>query len=473
VSALTAVALARWVAAEPDAFLAEAARRRLGWFVRRLFPDYRPGAHLDLLIAAIERAVATPGGRLIVTMPPRHSKSLHVSEHLPAWYLGAYPDRRVIGAANTASLAYTFSRRVRNKLADPRWPFPGVRVAEDKGAVQAWDLDGRRGGYLAVGVGGTPTGQGADLLVIDDPIRSAADADSQTVRDALWEWYQGTIRTRLEPAASIVVTATRWHEDDLTGRLLAAQAAGGEAWEHLHLPAIADDGAPLWPERWSLQELEQTRAAVGSRTWEAQYQGRPSPPAGGTFKRDWWRYYREIPADLAEQAQSWDMTFRETKAGSYVVGQVWGRRGADAFLLDQVRFRGDFPTTIQAFRALSAKWPKAVRKLVENKANGPAVVATLRGEIAGIVEVEPEGGKLARANAVAPAVEAGNVHLPDPSIAPWVGDFVEEAAAFPFGAADDQVDGMSQALLPWLIRSEPIRPLGAPLATALRDWMEG
>lgn len=444
-------ALGAEILKNPDAFIDERDRRRLAAFTRRLYPSYQTAAHITRLCAALEVAVATPGARLIVTLPPRHSKSLHVSEHLPAWYLGNHPDKRVIAAANTAELAHTFSRRVRNKLVDPHWPFPHVALSPDLGNVRMWDLDGHLGGYVAVGVGGTPTGHGADLLIIDDPIRSAADADSEVVRAALWEWYTGTIRTRLEPDAAIILTATRWHEDDLTGRLLAAAETGGERWDHLHLPAIDDDGAALWPERWPVSALERTRAAIGARAFDAQFQGQPSPAEGGTFKRHWWRYWTPAtlpPIDsMTKVVQSWDMTFRETKAGSYVVGQVWGKHGANCYLLDQYRERVDFPGAIAAVRALTARWPAAHEKIVEDKANGPAVVATLKGEISGLIEVSPQGGKEARANAISYLVEAGNVYLPDPTVMPWIDDFREEAAAFPNGKNDDQVDAMSQALV--------------------------
>jgi len=360
-SALNWQAIGRAVLDDPDSFIDEHARRRLGAFTARMFPEYQPSAHIRQLIEALEWAASTPNARLIVTMPPRHSKSLHVSENFPAWFLGRYPDKRLITASHTAQLAYTFSRRVRNKFSDPRWPFPGITVADDKGAVQAWDIADHRGGYVAVGVGGSPTGHGGDGIVIDDPIRSAADADSETVRNALYEWYQGTIRTRLEPGGFIVVTATRWQEDDLTGRLLAAQALGGESWRHLHMPAIDDTGAALWPERWPVEALERIRSAIGSRAFDAQYQGAPSPAAGGIFKRDWWQFYaaseRPTIPEFEHIIQSWDMTFRETKAGSYVVGQVWGRIGANSYLLYQYRERTDFPGSLTAMRAMSARWP--------------------------------------------------------------------------------------------------------------------
>lgn len=430
-----------------------ASRKSLRSFMKRMFPGYQTSHHIDRLLVALEKAIATPNYRLIVSVPPRHSKSVHVSENLPAFYLGNYPDKRIITASHTADLAFTFSRRVRNKIMDPRWPFPYVTVAGDKSAVKAWDIAGHLGGYMAVGVGGSPAGHGGNLIIIDDPIGSQADAESETSREALWEWYQGTIRDRLEPGGSMIITATRWHSDDLTGHLLQEMRTGGEIWNHLHMPALRvlpdRTEEALWPERWPVDSLKQIKKAVGSRIFEARFQGNPSPMEGGLLQRDWWNFYSGKPKDvpgIKNFIQSWDMSFRDTKAGSYVVGQVWGTVGADRYLLDQIRFRGDFPQTLQMFRAFCTKWPQCRLKLVENKANGPAIVASLRHEVNGIVEVNPIGGKLARASAIAPIVESGNVYLPDPKTNPWVHDFIEECASFPHGSNDDQVDAMSQAL---------------------------
>lgn len=414
-----------------------------------------------------------PDGLYLVgrTLIPTHN-SLHVSEHLPAFYLGRNPDRRVMQVSHTADLAFTFSRRVRNKILDPRWPFPLVTVAGDKSAVKAWDIAGHLGGYLAVGVGGSPAGHGANLIIIDDPIGSIAIAESEASREALWEWYQGTIRDRLEPGGSMIVTATRWHEEDLTGHLLEEMRTGGEIWNHLHLPALrpsatfqarrprspSEGGGPsgnltnpseweaLWPERWPVEALLQIKKAVGTRVWEARFQGRPSPMEGGLLQRSWWRFYRSPPVKLTGHIMSADMSFRETKEGSYVVYQIWACLGADRYLLDQLRFRADFPAAKAAFERFCRKWPQARTKLVENKANGPAIVASLRHDISGIVEINPVGGKLARASAISPQVEAGNVYLPDPELNPWVYDFIEECASFPHGSNNDQVDAMSQAL---------------------------
>jgi len=249
---------------------------------------------------------------------------------------------------------------------------------------------------------------------------------------------------------------TRWHEDDLAGRLLKEMKAGGQQWTVLELQAVAGEndalgrkpGEALWPEYgYNEAWAAETKVDVGTYFWNALYQQHPSSPEGEMLKRGWWKFYKAIPADLQEVIQSWDMTFKDSDGSDYVTGGVWGRKGADKYLLDQVRGRMDFPTTLAAVKALTAKWPEARAKLVEDKANGPAVIATLKREIPGLIPVEPRGSKMARVAAVSPEIEAGNVYLPDPSIAPWVNDFIEECSAFPNGKHDDQVDQMSQALL--------------------------
>jgi predicted phage terminase large subunit-like protein len=203
----------------------------------------------------------------------------------------------------------------------------------------------------------------------------------------------------------------------------------------------------LWPERFGQEEVEALKRTMGSYAAAGQLQQRPAPAAGGILKRHWWKFYREAPRPFSEVIQSWDCAFKDTRTSDFVVGQVWGRHGADKYLLDQVRGRMDCPATIQAVKRLSEKWPQTQAKLVEDKANGPAVIATLKHEIVGLIAVNPEGGKEVRAHAVSPQIEAGNVYLPDPTIAPWIGGFLDECAAFPNGAYDDQVDAMSQALV--------------------------
>lgn len=397
--------------------------------------------------------------RLIITIAPRHGKSELASVRFPAWYLGRNPDKRVIGASYAAALAYRMSRQARNIVTGQGWPFPH-RLANDLAQVQQWDIAGHRGGYLAAGIGGPITGQGANLLILDDPIKNQEEADSATYRENVWEWYTSTAYTRLEDKGAIVLIQTRWHHDDLAGRLIAAQAQGGDQWTLLHLPALADVGDPLgrepgaalWPEKYDVAALERIKQAVGSRVFAALYQGQPSNDDTALLKREWWRFYGgptgiDLPHHFDDGLQSWDMTFKGGSLNDYVSGQVWRKAGANCYLIDRDKRRMDFPTTLKAIRAMSAQHPAVLTKLVEDTANGPAVIATLRDEIPGLIPVQPQGGKVARVNAVAGLIEAGNVYLPHPSIAPWVTEFIEECTAFPTGAHDDDVDAMSQALV--------------------------
>jgi predicted phage terminase large subunit-like protein len=430
-----------------DSLEASAARDSLRWFTARMFAGYQTAPHILTLIRSLETAVDTPGSRTIITMPPRHSKSLHVSENLPAWYLGRYPDRRVIAASHTASLAYTFSRRVRNKIASQRYPFPHVRIAGDKAAVQAWDIDGHLGGYYAVGVGGSPVGAGANLIVIDDPIRSQADADSETVRDALWEWYQGTIRTRLEPDGAMIVTATRWHDDDLTGRLLAAAKTGGEQWTEIHMPAIDEYANALWPDRWPRSELDAIKAAVGSRVWTAQYQGNPVAAEGGTFKHHWWQTYRTLPEDISHVDVTIDSAFKTGVANDWSVCAVWaGDPRGNAYLVRIFRKRVEFPELIQlgreAWQWECQRFPdKAIPLVPEDKASGQSAIQVWKREshIPVIAyPVKATESKISRAEAITPYVEGGRVFIPES--APWLPEWLDEHDRFPTGTHDDQVD---------------------------------
>lgn len=408
--------------------------------------DYQVAPHHRLIARKLEAVARGEVKRLMIFMPPRHGKSRLASEFFPAWFLGRNPKQQVIACTYAQELANDFGRKVRNQLQDPLFQaiFPESGLREDsKSASRFHTSEG--GVYFAVGAGGPITGRGAHVLLIDDPIKNSEEADSETHRRKLKDWYASVAYTRLMPGGAVVVIQTRWHEDDLAGWLLREHAH--EGWEVLSLPAISEEDQPLWPEAFPLERLQAIKRAVGSRVWEALYQQRPSPAEGGLIKRGWWKYYREAPSVFDEIIQSWDATFKDTQKSDFVVGQVWGRVGGDKYLLDQVRGRMDFPTTVQAIRMLSAKWPQAHAKLVEDKANGPALIAVLGSEIPGLIPVQPMGSKEARVSAVTPTIEAGNVYLPDPSLAEWVGDFVEECSAFPSAAHDDQVDAMSQALL--------------------------
>lgn len=439
-----------------------------GHLARTITPKTVQTPALDLIDAALVNLLDTPDDRLIITMPPQEGKSTRAAKDFPIWALTQNPDLRIVTASYSQSLANRNGRAIRNAIATN--PDLGLRIAADNGSVSEWQLAGHDGGVLSVGIGAGVTGRPADMLVIDDPIKDRKEADSEVFRQSRWDWWTDAASTRLAPGAPVVVILTRWHEDDLAGRLLAAE--DGHLWRVLNIPALADhdptrgetDALGRQPGEFmvsargrSTRQWEAKKVSVGSRTWASLYQGRPSAAEGDLLKRDWWKRYDHqlhlvrddgscIVTDYDDLIASWDLTFKDTKGSDWVVGQIWMRRGADAYLLDQVRRRMDFPATLQAFTALSAKWPQAVLKIVEDKANGPAVIASLRSKIAGIVPEEPQGSKVARASAVSPLIEAGNVWLPSSKLGPWADGLIEEAAGFPNAKHDDQVDALTQGL---------------------------
>lgn len=433
-----------------------AARESLLEFTRRMFPHYETADHHKRIAAELEAVERGETSRLIITMPPRHGKSVLASEHFPAWFVGRNPDKRIIACSHTALLAYAFSRRARNKLTDPRWPFPGVRVAGDLRNVQSWDLDGHRGGYVAAGVGGPITGYGADCLVIDDPVKSAADADSDASRENAWEWFQGTAATRLEPGGRIVVIGTRWHDDDLIGRLIAT---GG--WETLHLPAIDADGNALWRERFDADTLEHIKQEIGARNFQSQYQGDPVPAEGGTFKRHWWKRYRVMPAQFQRIELMMDSAFKEGAESDYSAIAAWGDDGSGTFHLLRIwRDKVAFPELVRLAHDAHA-WAKSafpgmqIPLVIEDKASGQSAIQVLsrpyytdHGILPALPVVPfaiPAGAsKVARAEGVTPLVEGGRAFVPES--APWLDDWLTEHERFPFGAHDDQVDTTSMAL---------------------------
>ena len=443
------------------------ARHDYGFYVEYVHRgSYIPAKHTDYICEKVEKVERGIIKRLMIYLPPRHSKSLTVSETFPSYFIGKNPVRRVIETSYGDSLARKFGRANRRKIEEYGADLFGIKISSDNASMTNWGIEGHPGGMISAGIGGPITGEGADLLIIDDPIKNREEAESETYREKVWSEWQNTLLTRLHPGAAVIIILTRWHEDDLAGRLLAQEP---DKWEVLSLPAEAEEndplgrepGEPLWPEHgYDKEWMEAKKKEVGSRTWAALYQQRPSPVEGGIIRRGWWQYYRQAPSRFEEIIQSWDCAFKDEQSSDYVVGQVWGRRGADKYLLDQVRDRMDFPSTVRAVESLSAKWPHARAKLIEDKANGPAVIATLKSKISGLIPVNPEGGKMARLQAVSPDIEAGNVYLPEPSIAPWVHDYIEEFAAFPNGLNDDQVDATSQALLRLGVKSKGTRTYG-------------
>ena len=431
---------------------------------RQLDPATVQTPALDLIDQALTDLRNTPDGRLIISMPPQEGKSRRVARDFIVDTLLRQPATRVVCASYSQSLANRNGRAIRNAIS--AHPELGLRIAQDHGAVHEWTLQGHDGGVLSVGIGAGLTGRPADLLIIDDPIKDRKEADSEVYRDSVWDWWTDSASTRLAPGAPVILILTRWHDDDLAGRLLAAE--DGHLWRVLNIPAEADsDDDPLGRQPGEFMvsargrttaQWEAIKVRVGARTWASLYQGRPSAAGGDTFHRDWWQTYsvplwlerpdgsRIVTGDTDILLQSWDLTFSDGKKSDYVVGQVWLKRDATMYLLDQVRGRWDFPETVRQFEALTARWPQALLKLVENKANGPALIASLSKKIVGIIPEEPRGSKPVRAAAASPLAEAHNIWIPDAEMAPWVGDWVEEMAAFPNGAHDDQVDSSVQAI---------------------------
>lgn len=418
-----------------------------------------------------------------------HNSEL-VSRRLPAWIFGKYPDSNIIASSYNMDLASKMNRDVQHIIDTPEYrnAFPGVGLTGRSVRTviagnsylrntEIFEIVNHKGVYKASGVGTGITGLGFDFGLIDDPVKDRKEAESKAVQDTTWDWYRSVFYTRrMDNNSRILLTLTRWSQQDLAGKLLelSREDPNADQWTVLSLPMIAEDplhpedprkvGEPLWPERFSMESLLASRSVMGMYDWAALMQQNPIASGGVVFSREWLtNFYEDDPKEVAknmeELLQSWDMTFAGGDKSDFVVGQVWGRKGADRYLLDQVRFQGDFTQTEAEFKLMSAKWPYAVRKLVEKKANGDAIISRLKNVIPGIIPVTPLGGKSVRAQAVAPIFESGNVYLPIPKYAPWINDFIDELAIFPNGKKDDQVDAASQSLANMLTRvSVPTPP---------------
>ena len=390
----------------------------------------------------------------IISLPPRHSKSFTITETFPSWFIGRDKRRRVIQASYGSTLARKFGLSNLRKVEGPAGRIFDMEVDKRKSAASNWELKGAPGGMLSVGIGGAITGEGADLLIIDDPIRNRKDANSLTYREAIWQEWKSTLSTRLQPGGSIIIILTRWHEDDLAGRIIKQD---GRNWKIIKLPAIAEEndilgrkpGEALWPENgfdeaWAAER----KISVGPLDWESLYQQNPRPQTGALFKRDYFKTYDQTPhpSTFERIIFSWDCAFKDLDTSDFVVGQVWGKRGPDFYLLDQTRDKMGITATMAAIESLKAKWKDGIGVYIEDKANGTAVIEMLKRKISGINPVNPSSSKIDRAQAVLPVFAAGNVFIPSPQLAPWIGDYVNEMASFPVGANDDMVDTTTQAI---------------------------
>lgn len=416
-------------------------------------------AHLRYVDTFLDRVTSGEIKRLIIEMPTRIGKTEKVNVRYPAMRLEDDPTLPIIVAGYNDAFASRLSRKIKRICAGR------VQLAEDRKSSADWET-AQGGGVRAAGVGVGIAGLPAALIMIDDPTKNREDAYSKAHRDKVWEWYLEDALLRLEPHGAIVITMARRHEDDLVGRILASDDAAD--WTVVRLPALAEEGDPLGraldtsicEERFTTEFYHKLRRTIGEVSFAALQQQTPVPASGLVFQKDWLRYYttREhpiiengfavpfLPDVFTQEIQSWDMSFKDKAASDFVAGHVWKRAGANAYFVARTHDRLNFPATVNAVRAMSVAHPKTATKLVEDKANGPAVIDSLKHEISGLIGVEPEGDKVSRAWAITPMFESGNVWFPHPAIAPWIEKVKLEMWSFPLGAHDDDIDAMTQAL---------------------------
>lgn len=425
------------------------------------WPGYKPAKHHRLIarhLEAVERGEIT---RLMISMPPRHGKSMLASEFFPAWYLGRNPSHYVIAATYAQELADDFGRKVRDQIAEPAFQaiFPGCRlkgsstsskrfhVTQDDHDTLTTDNDGA---YFAAGIGGPLTGRGAHLMLIDDPVKNREEAESETIRRRNKDWYTSTAYTRLMPGGKIVIIQTRWHDDDLTGWQLREHQH--EGWTVLSLPALAetdDDiigrkrGEPLW-EQYPVEALERIKQSLGSRDWSALYQQRPAPSEGGMFKSGWFQRYDRRAEKYLRIVQSWDTAIKPKQINDPSCCTTWGEKHGGWDLLQVMVRRLEYPDLKSLVVSQAAAWtPDAI--LIEDKASGQQLLQDLRRETQlPIIGIQPEKDKITRASACSAMIEAGRVYLP--TQAAWLTDYEMEMLQFPNAAHDDQVDSTTQFL---------------------------
>lgn len=383
---------------------------------------------------------------LMISVPPRHGKSMTVTETLPSYFMSKFEKSKVIMTAYSITLADDFARSNAKKIAE----HDVFKVTVESNNQDRMVLSN---GSVCVkaGIMGGITGKGAELLIVDDPIKTQEEASSQTTRDKIWREWQSSLSTRLEQAAIVIIIMTRWHEDDLCGRLLNSEYGTPLPWEVINLPLEAEEndilgreiGEPLW-DRYGKDFIAERKQYA--RTFSALYQGRPSAAEGNIIKRHWWKYYDKtdkLMGMIPFYCLSVDATFKDSATADKVSIQVWGKLGTNFYLIDRNNARMDFTTTLLAIRNMLSKYPKISAKYVEDKANGSAIINVLNKQIGGFIGVNPLGGKESRAYSVTPYIEAGNVFIPRES---WVNDFIEECSNFPNGKNDDDVDAMTQAI---------------------------
>ena len=432
----------------------EKARDSFLEYIHHIWPGFIEGDHHRIIADKLTRVAKGELKRLIVNMPPRHTKSEFASIYFPSWVMGLKPDMKIMQTTHTADLSINFGRKVRNLMDSDEYSkiFPKVSLAADSKSAGKWQTS-QGGEYFAAGVGGAIAGRGADLLIIDDP-HSEQDAMSINLLDSCYEWYTSGPRQRLQPGGSIVIVMTRWNTADLTGRLLTRQTeTHSDQWEVVELPAIFEDsGNVLWPEFWKKEELDAVKASIPVSKWNAQYQQNPTSEEGAIIKREWWQLWEaEDPPACHYVIQSYDTAFSKKETADYSAITTWGvfspqeGMGDAIILLDAQKGRWDFPELKAVAQEQYVEFsPDMV--LIESQASGTPLTHELRAMGIPVVNYRPSRGndKMTRVHAASPVFEAGMVWAPDRIFADEV---IEECAAFPFAPHDDYVDTTTQAIL--------------------------
>ena len=425
-------------------------------FAQAMDSNFLVGEHHKIIARTIEKIASGELKRVIINIAPRHGKSHIMSYLFPAWFMGKFPDKKIIMASHTADLAVDFGRKVRNLVADKEYQkiFPDVNLQADSKASGRWGTN-HGGEYYACGVGGALAGRGAHLCIIDDPhSEQEAKTGNPTVFDSAYEWYQSGPRQRLMPGGAICLIMTRWGKRDLTGRILdnMLKNEGSDQWEIIELPMELPSGEPLWPEFWTKKDIELLKNTLDNRYWQAQYQQQPTSEGAAIIKRDWWREWEhEYPPDCDFIIQSWDTAFEKNNRADYSACTTWGVfyqpdsngvNQANIILLDAFKDRMEFPELKKkAYEMYKEYQPDTL--LIEKKASGAPLLYELRAMGIIVSEVNPTKDKITRLNGVADLFSSGMVWAPSNR---WAEHVIEEVAEFPVGEHDDYVDSMTQAL---------------------------
>jgi len=427
------------------------------FFVQQMWPIFISGQHHKIMADAFERVANGTLKRLIINMPPRHTKSEFASYLLPAWFLGKFPEKKIIQTAHTAELSTGFGRKVRNLVSSEDYAKVfDTKLSSDSKAAGRWNTN-KGGDYFAIGVGGAVTGKGADLLIIDDPhSEQEAKQNNPAIFDGVYEWYTSGPRQRLQPNGAIIIVMTRWATRDLTGQILKKSGNDGvDEWEVIEFPAILPSGTPLWPAFWSKKELESLKAELPVAKWEAQYQQNPTGNEGAIIKRDQWRIWEKDSMPQCEYIiQSWDTAFEKNNRADYSACTTWGifehpdDKGdykTNIILLDAFKQRMEFPELKKMALELYKQWEPDTL-IIEKRAAGAPLIYELRKIGVPLSEYTPGKGndKISRVNSIADLFASGVVWCPTTR---WADEVMEELAAFPNGDNDDLVDSSSQALM--------------------------